>query len=107
MFSRSASRNRFSSAVSRTIAGTASFNVTPFSTGSYFDKIACFCFELQELAPGERVEMPVTFFVDPAMLEKEELKDAPTITLSYTFFPVSKGEAPVAAARQGGSEDQL
>ena len=67
----------------------------------------CFCFNEQTLQPGEVVDMPVVFFVDPAMLEKEELKDAPTITLSYTFFPVSKGEAPVAAARQGASQDQL
>jgi cytochrome c oxidase assembly protein subunit 11 len=67
------------------IAGTASFNVAPFETGGYFVKIACFCFELQVLQPGERVEMPVTFFVDPAILDDPEANGTPAITLSYTF----------------------
>lgn len=72
------------------VAGTASFNVAPFSTGAYFSKIACFCFELQVLQPGERVEMPVSFFVDPAMLEDGEAKGVTEITLSYTMH-----EAPL------------
>ena len=67
------------------IAGTASFNVYPYSTGTYFNKIACFCFEMQVLQPGETVMMPVTFFVDPEMLKDKEAKYAKTITLSYTF----------------------
>ena len=67
------------------VAGTASFNVAPFSTGGYFVKIACFCFELQVLQPGERVQMPVSFFVDPALLHHQEARGAPAITLSYTF----------------------
>jgi cytochrome c oxidase assembly protein subunit 11 len=69
----------------RPIAGTASFNVAPFEAGLYFVKIACFCFEQQVLMPGERVEMPVTFFVDPDILDNVETRDIPAITLSYTF----------------------
>lgn len=68
-----------------TIAGTASFNVAPFSTGAYFAKIACFCFEMQVLDPGETVEMPVTFYVDPAMVEDTEASRVTNITLSYTM----------------------
>jgi cytochrome c oxidase assembly protein subunit 11 len=56
----------------RPLAGTASFNVTPFAAGGYFAKIACFCFELQVLQPGERIEMPVTFYVDPAIVRDPE-----------------------------------
>lgn len=67
------------------IAGTASYNVAPFSTGYYFSKIDCFCFEMQVLQPGERVLMPVTFYVDPEILDDPEAKHVPQITLSYTF----------------------
>jgi cytochrome c oxidase assembly protein subunit 11 len=69
----------------RPIAGTASFNVAPFETGPYFVKIACFCFELQVLEPGESVLMPVTFFVDPEIVDDPETVGIPAITLSYTF----------------------
>ena len=69
------------------IAGTASYNVTPYAAGSYFTKIDCFCFELQVLQPGERVLMPVTFFVDPEILEDRDARDVHTITLGYTFHP--------------------
>lgn len=67
------------------VAGTASFNVAPFDAGYYFVKIACFCFEQQILMPGERVEMPVTFYVDPEILDDPEARGIPAITLSYTF----------------------
>lgn len=67
------------------VAGTASYNVTPYDAGLYFSKIDCFCFELQVLQPGERVLMPVTFFVDPDILDDRDAKFTHTITLSYTF----------------------
>lgn len=69
----------------RPVAGTASFNVAPFSAGGYFTKIACFCFELQVLQPGETVMMPVTFYVDPEIVDDIEAKHVNSITLSYTF----------------------
>ncbi len=69
----------------RPVAGTASFNVAPYAAGPHFVKIACFCFEEQILAPGETVSMPVTFFVDPAMVDDPEAQGIPEITLSYTF----------------------
>ncbi|MFC7705660.1 cytochrome c oxidase assembly protein [Plastorhodobacter daqingensis] len=67
------------------VAGTASYNVTPYGAGGYFTKIDCFCFQMQVLQPGERVEMPVTFYVDPAIVNDRESSGVHTITLSYTF----------------------
>lgn len=70
---------------SRPIAGTASYNVAPDQAGGYFIKIECFCFTEQVLQPGERIVMPVSFFVDPTILENPEAAGIPEITLSYTF----------------------
>lgn len=70
----------------RPVAGTASFNVAPFSVGGYFAKIDCFCFTEQVLQPGETVMMPVTFYVDPEMVDDPETTGLTTITLSYTFY---------------------
>lgn len=81
----------------RTVAGSASFNVTPFTAGGYFSKIDCFCFEEQVLAPGESVQMPVTFYVDPEIVEDDEAALVHTITLSYTFHQIDIPEEDAAA----------
>ena len=81
---------------SRPIAGSASYNVTPYGAGSFFNKIDCFCFQEQILQPGERVQMPVTFFVDPELVNDKDAKFAKTITLSYTFYEI---DLPVDEAK--------
>ena len=65
---------------------SSSFNIFPFSAGSYFSKIECFCFVEQKLEPGERVKMPVTFYIDPDIINNIETKGIKTLTLSYTFY---------------------
>lgn len=70
------------------VAGQAAYNVTPYEAGGFFDKIDCFCFTEQVLAPGETVLMPVSFFVDPAIVNDREGKFVHTITLSYTFYEI-------------------
>jgi cytochrome c oxidase assembly protein subunit 11 len=77
-----------------TVAGHAVFNVTPLKAGRYFTKIQCFCFDKQVLEPGESASMPVTFFVDPEIIEDPNLDDVSTITLSYTFFRTAGDTAP-------------
>lgn len=85
----------------RSITGTATYNVTPEIVGSYFNKIECFCFSEQTLGAGEKVEMPVTFFIDPAIMDDPEASHVTEVTLSYTFFPMEK-EPDVAATVSGG-----
>ena len=80
----------------RPITGTASFNVAPFDMGGYFSKIDCFCFTEQTLQPGESIDMPVTFFIDPEMLEDPETRGLTTVTLSYTFYELEQTAARAA-----------
>ncbi|SDF58021.1 cytochrome c oxidase assembly protein [Sulfitobacter delicatus] len=78
------------------VAGQASYNVTPYTAGAFFEKIDCFCFTEQVLAPGERVQMPVSFFVDPEMVNDRDGKFVHTITLSYTFYEIDLPEGYAA-----------
>ena len=84
--------------------GTAVFNVTPDVVGPHFNKVQCFCFTEQRLAPGQSVEMAVSFFVDPAFATDDETKTLPELTLSYAFYPVTttkKAEARASAGAEG------
>jgi cytochrome c oxidase assembly protein subunit 11 len=83
-------------------AGRATYNVTPEMAGSYFNKVECFCFTDTVLKPGETLDMPVVFYVDPDIVDVPELKDITTITLSYTFFPIEEEKSLAAAPQAEG-----
>ena len=74
------------------IAAQASFNVVPFSVGNFFNKIECFCFTEQILQPGEKIKMPVSFYVDPDLINNLESKNVTSVTLSYTFYEIDLPE---------------
>jgi cytochrome c oxidase assembly protein subunit 11 len=76
--------------------GQAAYNVTPPTVGAYFTKINCFCFTEQRLGPGEKRQMAVVFYVDPALAKDSDQDDLNTITLSYTFYPIREPERPAA-----------
>ena len=85
----------------RTTTGQAAYNVTPLTVGAYFQKINCFCFTEQTMAPGEKREMPVVFYVDPAIVGDSDNDTLKTITLSYTFYQVRDPAPKPVAAGEG------
>lgn len=87
----------------RTTSGQAAYNVAPLTVGSYFQKINCFCFTEQTMAPGEKREMPVVFYVDPSIVNDHDNDGLGTITLSYTFYPVRD---PVVKPVASGEDDK-
>jgi cytochrome c oxidase assembly protein subunit 11 len=82
----------------RSTTGQAAYNVAPLTVGAYFQKINCFCFTEQTMAPGEKRQMPVVFYVDPSIAGNSENDGLNSITLSYTFYPVHEPPKPLAAS---------
>jgi cytochrome c oxidase assembly protein subunit 11 len=87
----------------RALVGTASFNVSPHIAGSFFNKLECFCFTEQRLEPGQSIDMPVSFFVDPALVDDKDAHKLQEITLSYTFYPVDQPREAAQGKRPDGA----
>lgn len=87
------------------VTGTAVFNVTPLRAGKYFNKTQCFCFSEQTLGPGQSVNMPVVFFIDPKIMDDKDLADLKTVTLSYTFYPHNSSSLDKAIENFIGASD--
>ena len=92
---------RATNASDRPIRGTATFNVLPEQAAPFFNKLECFCFKEQLLQPGESLEMPVSFFVDPQIVGDKDARGVAHITLSYTFYPVAAPKPGVARKESG------
>jgi cytochrome c oxidase assembly protein subunit 11 len=92
----------------RTTTGQAAYNVAPLTVGKYFEKINCFCFTEQTMAPGEKREMPVVFYVDPSIVADGDNDGLNSITLSYTFYPVREpAPKPLAASEPDKAKGNL
>jgi cytochrome c oxidase assembly protein subunit 11 len=91
----------------RATAAQAAYNVSPPTVGAYFTKINCFCFTEQRLGPGEKRQMAVVFYVDPALVKDSDQDSLNTITLSYTFYPLRDPEQPAANAALSGAGRRL
>lgn len=87
------------------VTGTAIYNVTPLKVAQYFYKTQCFCFDEQTLQPGKTEHMPVTFFIDPEILQDRDMDDVNTITLSYTFYRKSSAELEAAKEKFYNNDD--
>jgi cytochrome c oxidase assembly protein subunit 11 len=87
----------------RETAGVAAYNVTPPQAGAYFTKISCFCFDVTHVGPGQTVELPVVFFLNPDLEKDESMKDVAGVTLSYTFFSDKKGKPATAQAKSSAN----
>ncbi len=96
---------RVTNTSNHTIVGTATYNVAPEQAGVYFNKLACFCFTEQSLRPGESMEMPVSYFVDPEIVKDADARRINAITLSYTFYEVKKPAAAASATETGKGKD--
>jgi cytochrome c oxidase assembly protein subunit 11 len=91
----------------RPITAAAAYNVTPLSVGSYFNKINCFCFTEQSLKAGEKRELAVVFYVDPAMAKDSDGANVNTITLSYTFYQQREPSRPLADNSEAGRPGKI